>query len=96
MQIEDLEKLPEEIGVYKKNSASTYINTKKNGFGVTINVKTNEIVFGMWIPAGAILFREKIESIDDAIKIITEAQDILEYRKKRMKKAQKIFNFLHK
>lgn len=84
----DIKSLPMEVGIYKRETrdSSSFKNTKRNGWGVVINPDTGMMTYGIYIPAGAIIHKEKVKSNEEIVDMLEKTQDILVYKKKELPK----------
>ena len=77
----NLEKLPDEIGVYKRKTLVSWTNTTKNGYVAIINKGRNEIVFGCYIPAGCTILKKKVSSNEEIIDLLNKICDPAQFKK---------------
>lgn len=66
----------------KNVKSKSFINTCRNGFGCSINPAENLVTFGMWIPCGAIILKEKVTTNEEAIELLKKTGDIFSYKRK--------------
>lgn len=85
----DLETLPLRIGFYERKNvkSKSFINTRRNGFGCSINPAENLAIFGSWIPCGATILKEKVTSNEEVIELLKKTGDILSYKRKLEQKS---------
>lgn len=81
-----IEDLPESVGIYKKQSNTMYYNTKRNGWGVSLNLTTFDVTFGTWTPCGAQILKVKVNSLEEFVKLLEDAQDVVAYKKRIQEK----------
>ena len=80
----DLETLPLRIGSYERKNieSKSFINTSRNGYGCSINPAENLATFGMWIPCGATILKEKVTTNEEVIELLKKTGDIISYKRK--------------
>lgn len=85
----DLETLPLKIGSYERKDLSSrmFKNTGRNGYGCSINPTENLATFGMWIPCGATILREKVTTNEEVVELLKKTGDIISFIKEKLNKS---------
>ena len=80
----DLETLPLRVGSYERKDLNSrmFKNTGRNGYGCSINPAENLATFGMWIPCGATIFKEKVTTNEEVVELLKKTGDIISYKRK--------------
>lgn len=81
----DIKTLPLKIGNYERKSPTDtlFVCTVRNGCGCTISAKSNTATFGAWIPIGATILKEAVETNEDVINLLERATDPLTYKRSK-------------